>query len=116
MSGRDSRRPPPGPPADTAHYDELALDRLNFILGAKRLGLKLREIAELLADRDSGVCPCEPAESLLSRRVADIDAEMARLAGLRVQLTAMLAGIPGPGCPDPLPGSWCPPECEKERR
>ncbi|MDQ6849162.1 MAG: hypothetical protein M3070_04135 [Actinomycetota bacterium] len=26
--------------------------------------------------RDTGVCPCEPAERLLQRRLADLDAEM----------------------------------------
>ena len=38
------------------------VDRLKFIQGAQRLGLKLRDIADLLAVRDTGVCPCEPAE------------------------------------------------------
>lgn len=100
------------PPARTAgdhrRYDEGDLDRLQFIRGAKRLGLRLDAIAELLALRETGQCPCEPAAELLRRRLAEIDAEMARLAGLRGQLAAMLAAIPGPACPDPVPGTWCP--------
>ncbi|HLI36052.1 MAG TPA: MerR family DNA-binding protein [Streptosporangiaceae bacterium] len=93
---------------DHRRYDERALDRLQFIRGAKRLGLRLDAIAELLELRDAGQCPCEPAAEMLRSRLAEIDAEMARLAGLRGQLVAMLAAIPGPACPDPAPGTWCP--------
>jgi DNA-binding transcriptional MerR regulator len=93
---------------DHRRYDERALDRLQFIRGAKRLGLRLDAIAELLELRDAGQCPCDPAAEMLRSRLAEIDAEMARLAGLRDQLTAMLAAIPGPACPDPAPGTWRP--------
>ena len=85
------------------------MDRLLFIQGAQRLGLRLAEIRELLAVRDTGVCQCELAEGLLRRHVAEIEAEMKRLAALRAELLAMLAAMPGPDCPDPLPGTWCPP-------
>lgn len=44
-----------------------AIDRLLFIQGSQRFGLRLREIKELLAVRDTGRCPCEPAEGLLRR-------------------------------------------------
>ena len=90
-------------------YGEADVDRLLFIRGAQRLGLRLAEIRELLAVRDTGVCACEPTAGLLGRHVAEIDKEMKRLAALRAELLAMLAAIPGPGCPDPLPGTWCPP-------
>lgn len=93
---------------DHRRYDERTLDRLQFIRGAKRLGLRLDAIAQLLELRDTGQCPCEPAADLLRRRLAEVDAEMTRLAALRGQLTAMLAAIPGPACPDPVPGTWRP--------
>jgi DNA-binding transcriptional MerR regulator len=51
-------------------YGPADVDRLLFIRGAQRLGLRLAEIRELLG---------------------------------------MLAATPGPDCPDPLPGTWCPP-------
>ena len=89
-------------------YGPTDVDRLLFIRGAQRLGLRLAEIRELLAVRDTGTCPCEPAEGLLRRHVAEIETEMARLAALRAELVSMLAAMPGPGCPDPLPGTWCP--------
>ncbi|MGH8793168.1 MAG: heavy metal-responsive transcriptional regulator [Stackebrandtia sp.] len=105
--------PPPRSSGGYRRYDESAADRLLFIRGAQRLGLRLREIADLLSVRDTGVCPCEPAELLLTRRVDEIDAEMARLSALRSQLTNMLDSMSGTGCPDPEPGRWCPPECDK---
>jgi DNA-binding transcriptional MerR regulator len=96
-------------PADYRVYEASAVDRLRFIQGTQRLGLKLRDIKELLAIRDTGVCPCEPAEELLRRRLADVDAEMARLSALREQMVAMVEPLPSQHCPRPLPGSWCPP-------
>jgi DNA-binding transcriptional MerR regulator len=101
------------PPARTAAgyraYTAAAIDRLRFIQGAQRLGLKLRDIRDLLDVRDTGVCPCEPAEELLRRRLADLDAEMARLAALRADMVAMLDALPAADCPPPTPGTWCPP-------
>jgi DNA-binding transcriptional MerR regulator len=90
--------PPARTPAGYRTYDAGAVDRLRFIQGAQRLGLKLRDIRDLLAVRDTGVCPCEPAEELLRRRLTEIDAEMARLAALRVQLVAMLDELPTDEC------------------
>ena len=90
-------------------YGRADVDRLLFIRGAQRLGLHLAEIRELLTVRDTGVCACEPAEGLLRRHVAEIEKEIERLTALRAELLGMLAAMPGPGCPDPLPGTWCPP-------
>ena len=101
---------------DHRRYDPSVIDRLQFIRGAQRLGLTLAEIRDLLAVRDTGTCPCGPAETLLRRHVDEIDAEMRRLAGLRAELTAMLARMPGPDCPDPTPGTWCPPVTDPQAR
>jgi DNA-binding transcriptional MerR regulator len=96
-------------------YDEAVFDRLDFIRGAQRLGLQLSEIRDLLAVRDAGVCACGPAEVLLRQHLCEIDAEIARLSALRTQLAGMLVHMPGPDCPDPLPGTWCPPVTPPER-
>lgn len=93
-------------------YDDMAVDRLRFIQGAQRLGLRLKDIADLLAVRDTGVCPCEPAEHLLRRRLADVDAQLTRLAALRAEMVAMIEALPSAECPPPTPGTWCPPESE----
>ena len=101
--------PPARTPAGYRAYGADAVDRLKFIQGAQRLGLRLRDIADLLAIRDTGTCPCEPAEQLLRRRMTELDAEMARLAALRRQMQAMVDSLPAAECPPPSPGTWCPP-------
>jgi DNA-binding transcriptional MerR regulator len=53
--------PPPRTSGDHRRYDDAALDRLRFIRGAQRLGLRLAEIRELLDLRDQGQCPCDGA-------------------------------------------------------
>jgi DNA-binding transcriptional MerR regulator len=91
-------------PARTASgyrtYDASAVDRMRFIQGAQRLGLRLSDIQQLLTVRDTGTCPCEPAE---------LDAEMARLAALRAEMVTMIDRLPTTDCPPPAPGTWCPP-------
>ena len=100
------------PPSRTAAgyraYDVGAVDRLRFIQGGQRLGLRLSDIRDLLAVRDTGTCPCEPAEDLLTRRLAEVDAEIARLSALRREMASMLAGLAQPICPAPVPGTWVP--------
>jgi DNA-binding transcriptional MerR regulator len=101
--------PPARTPAGYRTYGDDAIDRIRFIQGAQRLGLRLRDIADLMTVRDTGVCPCEPAEQLLRRRLAELDAEMARLAALRTEMVTMIDALPSPDCPPPAPGAWCPP-------
>jgi DNA-binding transcriptional MerR regulator len=102
----------PAPPRTTgAHrrYPPETVERLRFIRGAQRLGLRLAEIKDLLAVRDTGVCPCEPAEDLLRRHLTEIDAELDRLTRLRAEVAGMLDALP---CPDVAPVPWCPPNCD----
>ena len=75
-------------------YGEADVDRLLFIRGAQRLGLRLAEIRELLAVRDTGTCACEPAEALLRRHVTEIGTEIERLATLRASCSPC-----SPPCP-----------------
>jgi DNA-binding transcriptional MerR regulator len=101
--------PPPRSASGYRRYDVSAIDRLRFIQGAQRLGLRLREIKELLSIRDTGTCPCGDAAVLLRDRIAEIDSEMARLADLRATLDEMVRQMPSQDCPDPVPGVWKPP-------
>lgn len=87
-------------------YGGEAVDRLRFVQGCQRLGLRLREIAELLPLRETGECPCEPAGELLRRRIAEIGVELSRLRRLRAELVAMVSRMPDEDCPDPIPGTW----------
>ncbi|HEX2130852.1 MAG TPA: MerR family transcriptional regulator [Actinophytocola sp.] len=99
--------PPPRTSGGYRRFPPETVDRLRFIQGCQRLGLRLREIAELLTVRDTGECPCEPAETLLRRRMSEVDTELARLAALREDLVRMVESMPD--CREPAPGTWCPP-------
>lgn len=90
-------------------YGADALDRARFIRACQRAGLRLADIADLLAVRDTGSCPCEPAGTHLERRIGEITAEIVRLEGLRSQLTDMLRAVDAGTCDPPLPENWCPP-------
>lgn len=69
-------------------YGREAVERLRFIKGAQRLGIRLQEIKELLDIRDRGLCPCGHTASLLDRRVSEIDAEIAELEEVKRDLLA----------------------------
>lgn len=99
---------------DHRRYGPADVDRLLFIRGARRLGLRLAEIRELARVRDTGTCPCAPAEALLREHVSEIDREIARLTALRAELTGLIAGLsdPATACLDPVPGTWCAPDCQ----
>jgi DNA-binding transcriptional MerR regulator len=95
---------------DHRRYGPADVDRLLFIRGARRLGLRLGEIRELAQIRDTGTCPCGPAEVLLREHVGEIDREIARLTALRAELTGTITGLSGQAaCRDPMPGTWCAP-------
>jgi DNA-binding transcriptional MerR regulator len=84
---REGLLPPPDRTASGYRaYDEDAVERLRFIKGAQRIGLRLQEIKELLDIRDRGLCPCGHIEDLLSRRVSEVDAEITRLQETRTDL------------------------------
>jgi DNA-binding transcriptional MerR regulator len=106
--------PPDRTEGEHRRYGPADVDRLLFIRGARRLGLRLAEIRELVQVRDTGTCPCGPAEELLRAHLREIDQEIARLTALRAQLAEMVAGLSGleAACPEPVPGTWCAPDCQ----
>jgi DNA-binding transcriptional MerR regulator len=67
-------------------YDEEAIERLQFIRGAQRMGLRLRDIGELLEVRDRGKCPCGHTQLLVQRRLAEVNAEIRELTAVKRQL------------------------------
>src|SRR5579863_10765647 len=58
---------------DHRRYGPADVDRLLFIRGARRLGLRLAEIRELAQVRDTGTCPCASAEALLREHVGEVE-------------------------------------------
>lgn len=74
-------------------YSEADVERLQFVKGAQRVGLRLREVRELLEVMDRGMCPCEHTESLIRERIAEIDRELGRLRDLRGRLASIVARL-----------------------
>lgn len=101
---------PPRTAGDHRRYPVTAIDRLLFIQGCQRLGLRLDDIRNLLEVRDTGRCACTPAGDLLTARLSELDAEVGRLHALRLDLTSMLESLASDQCPDPAPGTWCAPD------
>jgi len=60
--------------------------RVGFIKAAQRLGMRLDEIAEVLALRDADQRPCGYVRRVLHEHVSDIDDRIAELRRLRAQL------------------------------
>jgi DNA-binding transcriptional MerR regulator len=101
------------PPERTAtgyrRYAPSAARRVRFIKGAQRMGLRLREVKELLDVRDRGACPCGHARDLLEQRLTQVGEEIRHLQALRRELRTMLAEFHE--CPDQPAGHWW---CEAE--
>ena len=70
-------------------YGEEALERLSFVCAAKRMGLRLADIKELLDVRDQGQCPCGHTEDLVERRLAEVETEIQQLSAVRGQLLSL---------------------------
>jgi DNA-binding transcriptional MerR regulator len=77
-------------------YDDGAVERLLFIKRAQRFGLRLEEVGELLQIGEQGLCPCGHTRTLLERRLAQLDEEMAAMAALRRDITRMIDDLPAP--------------------
>ena len=76
-------------PSGYREYTDVDVDRLTFIKAARRLGLSLTEIAEVLALRERGERPCDYVLGVLDRQVADLDRRMAEMARLRQELMTL---------------------------
>ena len=66
-------------------YDEGAVQRLEFIRAAQAVGFTLDDIRTLL--ELNGDTPCEQVQSLIERRLAEVDAKLADLTRVRSTLT-----------------------------
>ncbi|HEY7324551.1 MAG TPA: heavy metal-responsive transcriptional regulator [Streptosporangiaceae bacterium] len=96
--------PPPRTAAGYRLYGEEAAERLGFISGAKRMGLRLADIKELLDVRDRGQCPCGHTRDLVERRLAEVEAEIRQLSAVRGQLLTLKKR--NEECIDAAAGEW----------
>jgi DNA-binding transcriptional MerR regulator len=96
--------PPPRTAAGYRLYGEEAAERLSFISGAKRMGLRLADIKQLLDVRDRGQCPCGHTKDLVERRLAEVEAEIRQLSAVRTQLLTLRER--NEKCFDAAAGEW----------
>lgn len=96
-------------------YEHRHIELLGFIDGAKRLGLSLDEIGDLVPEWSLGDCPSTRAkfEELLDRKLAGVETEIERLRTSARRLRRarqQLAARPAPARCDA--GCGCPPQID----
>ncbi|MBE1277594.1 Zn(2+)-responsive transcriptional regulator [Enterovibrio baiacu] len=68
-------------------YDEDAVSRIHFILKAKRIGLTLEEIQELLDIRlEASQHSCAEVKGITQKKLNEIDQKIAELTQIRIAL------------------------------
>jgi len=76
-------------------YSPDAVDRLQFIKKAQSLGLRLEDIKEILDLADRGHCPCGHVQSLLKKRLTELQRKIADLRLIERRVTLAVRQ----GCP-----------------
>ena len=90
-------------PSGYRQYPPDAVERVKFIRRAQRLGFTLRESKELLDLRDDPDAGREDVRERAADKLADIDARLAELQGMRAELGRLVAVCRGRG-----PAAGCP--------
>ena len=72
-------------------YHTAQLDRLAFIRHARQLGFSLEAIRELLDLSDSPERSCAEVDAVARRQLHEVEARLARLETLRIELHRMIA-------------------------
>lgn len=90
-------------------YGEPDVERLQFIQNAKRLGLSLTEIGQLIALRSGGTPPCQELKAMVAKHLRQLDQQIAQLQALRRELAIQEAELEAnlSQAPDPPPDSLC---------
>ncbi|MGG6239327.1 heavy metal-responsive transcriptional regulator [Leptolyngbya sp. KIOST-1] len=74
-------------------YGTADVERLRFIQKAKRLGLSLTEIGQLIALRAGGTAPCQQLKAMVSSHLQQLDQQIAELQALRQELATYYANL-----------------------
>lgn len=78
-------------PAGYRVYGDETLALLSFVTQARRLGLSLAEIKEIVALKRSGKIPCEHVRGLVRRKAEELDRTLRDLTAVRKRLRGLLA-------------------------
>lgn len=85
------------------HYTQAAVQRLNFIRRAKKLGFNLKEVRELLSLHDNPYASRANVKTMTEGKLAEIEQKIAGLQRMRDVLARLAAECSGKG-----PISGCP--------
>jgi len=72
-------------------YPSSAVRRVAVIRRSLAIGFSIKELARVFRERDRGGAPCRKVHAIVSARLARIDAELAALTALKVDLTMLLS-------------------------
>jgi DNA-binding transcriptional MerR regulator len=82
--------PPRRTPAGYRVYEPAVLGVLHFVTRARRLGISLQEVRQIVEIRRAGRCPCSHVQALARRKVDELDRTIADLTAIRDGLQAVL--------------------------
>lgn len=71
-------------------YTNETVERLDFILKAKSLGLKLYEIKKIIDLHEKGEIPCECTKEFIRNKIKEIEEKIADLTSLKTRLDSLL--------------------------
>jgi DNA-binding transcriptional MerR regulator len=71
-------------------YTKETLETLRFIIKAKSLGLRLREIRQIIALHEKGELPCACTKELIEKKIRECDDKINSLADLKERLAGLL--------------------------
>jgi DNA-binding transcriptional MerR regulator len=72
-------------------FTDTEREQLRFIIKAKATGLTLEEIGEVLTLRRHGQLPCEQVRTILDRKLASVERQIAALRAFREELLTLRA-------------------------
>ena len=65
------------------------VERVRFVAGARRLGLSIDDIREIVALRDTGEAPCSTVLALLQQKADEIQQRIAELQRMETELRTL---------------------------
>ncbi len=71
-------------------FGAATIERIEFILRAKALGLKLDEIKKIIELHEKGEVPCECTRDFIRNKIVEIDTKITSLADLKKRLGKLL--------------------------
>lgn len=72
-------------------FSPAAVERVQLIRSAVRVGFSLRQLATFLRERQAGGAPCRKVRDTAERILADVDDQIAELQATRASLRTMLS-------------------------